>query len=290
MTITQRRLGVHTSIAGGVDCAVERAKRLGCSTMQIFSHNPRQWSVNKIPEEGASQFRRLRCLYNIDPVFVHTSYLINLCAASQDTFEKSLQLLILEMDLADALNADYVILHTGSASRESEDSARGKAIKALKTTIGQGGWKSRLLLENTAGEKGDISSRIKDLSEIIEGTGTDSIGGVCIDTCHAFAAGYNLLAEDGVSELIREIENYLGIDAVKLIHLNDSKRGYNSKVDRHEHIGKGGIGKAGLKKFVNHPELSSIPLILETPKKSEDDDPRNLRIVRSFFDTTYERI
>jgi deoxyribonuclease IV len=212
----QRRLGVHTSIAGGVHHSVERANRLGCSTMQIFSHNPRQWFVSGIPEEEVSQFKKLRSLHSIDPVFVHTSYLINLCAVSQDIFEKSLQLLTREMELADALNADYVILHTGSASQESGDNARKKAIKALKTIIGIGTWNSKLLLENTAGERGDISSQIKDLTEIIQGTGSNSIGGVCLDTCHAFAAGYNLLTEEGLSEFTREIEHYLGTDAVKL--------------------------------------------------------------------------
>ena len=279
----QRRLGVHTSIAGGVHHSVERANRLGCSTMQIFSHNPRQWFVSGIPEEEVSQFKKLRSLHSIDPVFVHTSYLINLCAVSQDIFEKSLQLLTREMELADALNADYVILHTGSASQESGDNARKKAIKALKTIIGIGTWNSKLLLENTAGERGDISSQIKDLTEIIQGTRSNSIGGVCLDTCHAFAAGYNLLTEEGLSEFTREIEHYLGTDAVKLIHLNDSKRSYGSKVDRHEHIGKGYIGEEGLRRFVTHPAFGPIPLILETPKKSEMDDQRNLRTVRRFL-------
>jgi len=237
----QRRLGVHTSIAGGVQHSIERVHRLGCSTMQIFSHNPRQWSVREIPDEDVSQFKKLRSLHSLYPVFVHTSYLINLCAVNQDIFEKSLQLLIREMELADVLCADYVILHTGSASQERENSARRKAIKALRATIGLHTWNSKLLLENTAGERGDISSRIKDIAEIIEGAGSDVIGGVCLDTCHAFAAGYDVSTEEGVSELTREIQYYLGTHAVKLIHLNDSKKGHGSKVDRHEHIGEGYI-------------------------------------------------
>ncbi len=253
--------------------------------MQIFSHNPRQWFVREIPEEEISQFKKLRSLHSIDPVFVHTSYLINLCAVSQDVLEKSLQLLIREMELADVLNADYVILHTGTASQESEDSARRRAIKALRATIGRHTWNSRLLLENTAGERGDISSRIKDIAEIIEGAGSDLIGGVCLDTCHAFAAGYDVSTEEGVSELTREIEHYLGTHSVKLIHLNDSKRDYGSKVDRHEHIGKGYIGKEGLRRFVTHPAFGMIPIILETPKKSEIDDERNLKAVRRFLMT-----
>jgi deoxyribonuclease-4 len=284
MGITRRRLGVHTSIAGGVRRSVERAKGLGCSTMQIFSHNPRQWSLPNIPEGEVSGFKELRRLYDIAPVFVHASYLINLCASDQDIFEKSLRLLVLEMELADLLGADYVILHTGSASHETEGNARKKAVQALTRVMGQGKWGSRLLLENTAGERGDISSRIRDLAEIIEGTGSDSIGGVCLDTCHAFASGYDLLTEGGLSEFTIEIERCVGIDAVKLIHLNDSRKGCGSKVDRHEHIGKGLIGKEGLRRFVNYPAFGSIPLILETPKKNEMDDPGNLKIVRSFLE------
>jgi deoxyribonuclease IV len=281
----QRRLGVHTSIAGGVHHSVERAHGLGCSTMQIFSHNPRQWFVREIPDGEVSQFKKLRSLHSLYPVFVHTSYLINLCAVSRDIFEKSLQLLTREMELADELCADYVILHTGSASQDSEHNARRKAIKALRATIGRHTWNSRLLLENTAGERGDISSRIRDITQIIEGTGSDVIGGVCLDTCHAFAAGYDLSTEEGLSEFVSEIEYYLGTHAIKLIHLNDSKRSYGSKVDRHEHIGKGYIGREGLRRFVTHPAFWMVPLILETPKKSEIDDLRNLKTVKRFLMT-----
>ncbi len=142
---------------------------------------------------------------------------------------------------------------------------------------------ARLLLENTAGEKGDISSRIRELADIVQGIDGEMMGGICIDTCHAFAAGYNFQDKDGLAEFVHEVETHVGIDAVKLIHLNDSKKGYNSRVDRHEHIGQGRIGKEGLKKLVNHPALKSVPLVLETPKKSEDDDIRNLKLVRGWL-------
>jgi len=275
----QRRLGVHTSIAGGVHHSVERANRLGCSTMQIFSHNPRRWFVSGIPEEEVSQFKKLRSQYFIDPVFVHVSYLINLCASNRDIFEKSLRLLVLEMELADLLGADYVILHTGSASHESEGNARKKAIRALKRAMGRGKWGSRLLLENTAGERGDISSRISDLSEIIAGTASAVIGGICLDTCHAFASGYDLSTERGLSEFTVEIESCVGIDAVKLIHLNDSRKGCGARVDRHEHIGMGKIGEAGFRNIL-HSRLGQLPLILETPIDRRRNEIGNLEKVR----------
>jgi len=283
MSLSQRRLGVHTSIAGGIHLSIERAKALGCSTIQIFSHNPRQWSVNKIPNDIIEKFKELKNAYDITPVYIHTSYLINLAASSNEVLEKSIRLLILEMDLADSFGADYVVLHTGSASNDTGPDARRKAIEALNSIASGKTWKAGLLLENTAGERGDISSRMEDLAEITNNTSGHLISGVCIDTCHAFAAGYDLTTGDGLSALARETETYIGIEKIKLIHLNDSKKACNSHVDRHEHIGIGGIGSKGLKRLINHPAFRDVPLILETPKKTEDDDPMNLKTVRSFF-------
>lgn len=263
--------------------AVERARELGCSTMQIFSHNPRQWLVRDITEDSAARFRSLRDECGIDPVFIHSSYLINLASQDGEILEKSVSLLARELDLADTLGADYVVLHTGSASQDSEENSRKRAVEALARLAGERKWRSRLLLENTAGERGDISSRISDLAWIMRSMDRGLAGGLCIDTCHAFAAGYNIPDDEGLAGLIDEIEAHAGTGAVKLIHLNDSKKDYNSRVDRHEHIGLGRIGRAGLKKFLEHPALKSVPLILETPKKDDRDEERNLRAARDLF-------
>lgn len=283
MSVSRRRLGVHTSIAGGIHLSLERAKALGCSTLQIFSHNPRQWSVNEIPNDVITKFRELRKAYDIKPVYIHTSYLINLAASSNEVLEKSIRLLVLEMDLADSLGADYVVLHTGSASNDTGPEARKKAIEALNSITSGKTWKAGLLLENTAGERGDISSRIEDLAEIISKTAGNLIAGVCIDTCHAFAAGYDISEKTGLSAIAAEIKTYLGAGMVKLIHLNDSKKPCGSHVDRHEHLGLGGIGSKGLKRAINHPVFRDVPLILETPKKSEEDDPMNLKVARTLL-------
>ena len=288
MTHLKRRLGVHTSIAGGIHLSLERAKELGCNTVQIFSHNPRQWLVRQITKNSVEEFQKLRRTYDINPVFIHTSYLINLASANTEIFEKSIQLLIQEMDIADILKADYVVLHTGSASADDKKIGRKRAFEALRRISREKLWTTKLLLENTAGERGDISSHISDLAEIINRTNSALIGGICFDTCHAFAAGYDISKETGISRLVQEIEIYLGIDRVKLIHLNDSKKGCNSHVDRHEHIGKGYIGKKGLRRFINYPAFKDIPLILETPKKSKEDDPRSLRIVRGLLKAEFK--
>ncbi len=281
---TARRLGVHTSIAGGVQLSLERAKELGCNTMQIFSHNPRQWAVSNIPFETAAAFRKYREVHDIGPVFVHTSYLINLAAGDAGILEKSIHLMKRELDHADVLGAEYVVVHTGSLSEGSGEEGRRRAVAALRKIAGEGEWKTRLLLENTAGEKGDITSHISDLAEIINAAKTLLIAGITLDTCHAFAAGYDIKNGTGLSLLVKEIQNHLSPGMVKLVHLNDAKKGLNSHVDRHWHIGEGEIGLEGLRKFVNHLEFKNVPLVLETPKKSEEDDPRNLNIVRSLFD------
>lgn len=283
MPLIKRRLGVHTSIAGGIHLSIERAAELGCNTLQIFSHNPRAWEVDQMPKEPVLRFKELRKSYKIAPVFVHTSYLINLASSDREIIKKSIKLLTTEIDIADMLGADYVVLHTGSASQDTGETGRRRAVDAFKIVSGQNEWKARLLLENTAGERGDISSGIRDLAEIIDMTGSPLIGGVCIDTCHAFQAGYDLSTQEGISGVAGEIKRHLGINSVKLIHLNDSKKALNNRVDRHEHIGFGMIGADGLGRFIKHPAFADIPLILETPKKAEDDDARNLQAVRDIL-------
>jgi deoxyribonuclease-4 len=276
-----RRLGVHTSIAGGLHRSLERANALGCNTVQIFSHNPRGWAVKKIPADEVSQFKSLRQRLNISPVYIHTSYLINMASRDKILRKRSIELLVTEMDRADIIGADYVILHTGSASGDDEGVSRNRAIAALNEAAQMGLWKASLLLENTAGETGDISSTIEDLSEIMFGVKGSLILGICFDTCHAFAAGYNIREDRGIQTIVNEIEKYIGLDNIKLIHLNDSKSYMGSGIDRHEHIGLGKIGMKGLNQFINYQSFRDIPLILETPKKTAYDDPTNLKKVRT---------
>jgi deoxyribonuclease-4 len=275
-----RRLGVHTSIAGGLHLSLERANQLKCNTVQIFSHNPRGWAVKPISEENLSRFKTLRRMFDISPVYVHTSYLINIASRDSILRKKSSDMLVMEMNRADAIAADYVVLHAGSASGDDESLSRKRVIATLNKIADMGRWKAGLLIENTAGERGDISSKIMDLSELITGTKGSLMSGICIDTCHAFAAGYNIRDDEGINRISNEIKKYIGFDKVKLIHLNDSKGNIDSGIDRHEHIGLGKIGSRGLRQFINFSPFKDIPLILETPKKRENDDHRNLKIVR----------
>ena len=276
-----RRLGVHTSIAGGLHLSLERAHALECNTLQIFSHNPRGWAVKKISAEEASQFKSLRQRLNISPLYIHTSYLINMASRDKILRKRSIDLLVSEMDRADVIGAGYVILHIGSASGNDEGVSRKRAIGALNEVAQMGLWKANLLIENTAGERGDISSTVEDLAEIMVNVKGSLISGACFDTCHAFAAGYNIREDRGTQKIVNEIEKYIGLDKVKLIHLNDSKGDMGSGIDRHEHIGLGKIGMKGLSQFINYQSFRDIPLILETPKKTAYDDPTNLKKVRT---------
>ena len=278
-----RKLGVHTSIAGGLHLSLERANALGCNTVQIFSHNPRGWAVKQISEGEASVFKSLRRKLNISPVYIHTSYLINMASRDKILRKKSIALLVTEMDRADEIGADYVILHTGSASGDDENISRKRAIEALNEVAQMELWKTGLLIENTAGERGDISSTIADLSEIMFGVKSPLISGICFDTCHAFAAGYNICNEKDIRSIADEIKKHMGLGKIKLVHLNDSKGDMGSCIDRHEHIGLGKIGIKGLRQFINYQPFKDIPLILETPKKTESDDPMNLEKVRKMI-------
>ena len=195
-----RRLGVHTSIAGGLHLSLERARALGCTTLQIFSHNPRGWGVKQISEEEAGNFREIREKFNISPVYIHTSYLINMASWDRHLRKKSIGLLIMEMDRADVLGADFVILHTGSASGRDKYLSTKRALGALHEVSQNGQWRARLLIENTAGKRGDIASDLMGMSEILHGVRGEFVSGICVDTCHAFAAGYHI---DEIEEIGR---------------------------------------------------------------------------------------
>jgi deoxyribonuclease-4 len=284
------RLGVHTSIAGGISKSVERAVSLGCSTMQIFSHNPRQWHKTRIPEHEVERFKSLKHEHDIRPVFIHASYLINLASLSEGVLQKSIKLLLYEMMNADILGAEYVILHTGSASGLREERARRRAVRSLLKAVGKNRFKNRLLLENTAGQRGDITSSVGALADIIHMCKSDSIGGICIDTCHAFSSGYDFSSQESVEQFISEVRRHTGLHMLKLIHVNDSKKPLGSGIDRHEHIGNGFIGMKGFKNLLSDRRIARIPMVLETPKDCEDDDKRNLRKIANILSSYKIRV
>lgn len=275
-------IGVHTSIAGGVSNSIDRAVALGCDAVQIFGRNPRTWRFTPIAGPEVRLFRSRREKAGIYPVAVHTTYLINLCAPVDETFEKSVDLFKLELASAEALGADYLVTHLGSPVGLGGEFARARILGALREVAKDGlGRKTGILLENTAGSGHTYGSSLHDIGAVAKGAeGFGLKVGICLDTCHAFAAGYAMTTPADVERLVSTIDREAGLERVRLIHLNDSKGAFGSRLDRHEHIGEGHIGIEGFTAILSHPALSKIPMILETPKKDEDDDRRNLKTVR----------
>lgn len=274
-----RRTGAHMSIAGGLHMALERGHAIGCTCIQMFSHNPRGWRSSPIAPEEAELFSRQKRALDISPVFIHTSYLINIASPKEELRVKSLEMLRTEMLRASEIGAEYVVLHTGTAH---DGGGMARATESIKEALGDLDTSAGLLIENTSGKRGDISSRMPDLARLME-QGRGIIKGVCIDSCHAYAAGYDLATPEGLEIMANEIREYMGQDAVKLLHLNDSKGELASTTDRHDHIGHGRIGNSGLGRFLNHEIFKNAPAILETPKDSEDDDIRNLAALRNLL-------
>jgi len=268
-------LGVHVSIAGKLSHAIDRASELHCSTMQIFSRSPRGWKAGPMDPVEVERFRQGREKTKVSPLTIHASYLINLASTDDVLFEKSISALEEELERGDQLGADYLVVHVGSNAQAGMKFGIARVVEALKL-VKTSSVQTRLLLENTAGERGDIGSKMDELAEILSHLGRDQNIGLCLDTCHAFASGYDISHRKGVEAWANEIESTVGLDRVKLLHVNDSKKGLGCRVDRHEHIGQGKIGLEGFKAIVRHPHLRQIPMILETPKEQPGDDRRNL--------------
>jgi deoxyribonuclease-4 len=278
-------IGFHVSIAGGISLAVKRALDVGCTTMQIFTHSPRMWKLADIPEVEAEAFRSLREKSGIAPVFVHTSYLINVATTDRELYDKSVAALRSELLRADLLGAEYVVTHLGSVSGDGAHGATRRIADALKKVFDGMDSRAMLLIENTAGERGDVGSSYEEVAGIIDLSGLDNIG-VTVDTCHSWGAGYDLSHGEGLDKAISVMEKSFGLEGLRLIHLNDSKYPLGSRRDRHQDIGQGEMGLGAFRLILNHPKLKGNPFIMETPKNAEEDDLRNMAVARSLIKKT----
>ena len=274
------RIGVHVSIAGKIYEAVERARALGCNTMQIFSRNPRGWQASKLEPDDVERFRKLKAEYDIRPVAVHIPYIINLATPDDALYRKSINAYIEDVERADALGAEYFVTHLGSHVGSGEENGIRRFAAALKEIIKKAKPRTMILLENTAGSGSWIGYRFEHIKKIIDSLENKSGVGVCLDTAHTFAAGYDLKTEKGLNNTLKEFDRLLGLAIIKVVHFNDSLSPLGSRVDRHQHIGKGKIGLEAMARIINHPKLKNAAFILETPKKTDRDDKRNLAIAR----------
>jgi len=282
------KIGCHVSIAGGIDNSVKRAEELGCSTMQIFSKNASTWREKILKRDEVESFRGNLKNSNINPVFIHTSYLINLASPSDELYFKSINAFIEEMKRADILLTEpFLITHPGAHTGAGEEYGIERIIRALNIILEKSAdlsLKTMVLLEDTAGSGTHLGYTFGQLKRMMEGAKDRKRIGICFDTCHAFAAGYDLSYQEGIEQTLEELEKYIGLDKLKVIHLNDSKFPLSSRKDRHMHLGKGYIGLEGFKVLVNHKylkDLQDLPFILETPKHDEKDDINNINLVKS---------
>lgn len=274
-------IGVHVSGAGRIYESLNRAHELGCQTMQIFARNPQKWQGNTLGEEDVKEFKARRKKLKINPVFIHISYLINLASPVPRLYQGSIRAYIEDIKEAGRLGADYIVTHMGSHKETSEEEGIKRLVDAINKIIAETkGSKVGILLENTSGSGSWLGYKFEHQKNIIAGLKDKSRVGLCLDTAHAYLAGYDLSTREGLSSMLNEIEGLVGIGLVKLIHLNDAYGDLASHYDRHDHIGKGSIGLEGMKRIINHPKLKRIPMILETPKDSPLSDEMNLKLVR----------
>lgn len=274
-------LGVQVSTEGKIYEAIERAHKLGCNTMQIFSRNPQRWRDNFLETKDTQEFNQRQNRLKIKPLFIHIPYLINLASPNPKLYEVSIEAYIEDILEAHTLKADYIVTHMGSHKETSEEAGIKRLINALNIILERTkNTRVGILLENTAGSGSWLGYKFLHQREIIKGIKHKERVGLCFDTAHAYLAGYDISTSEGLEDTLGEIDKLVGINYLKLIHLNDAKGALGSRHDRHEHIGKGSIGLSGMRRIINHPKLRNLPFILETPKKTEQDDIMNLDMVR----------
>jgi deoxyribonuclease-4 len=280
-------IGAHISIAGGLEKSVERAQQVGCTCMQIFTKSNKQWSAKPILTEEATLFIKTLANSNLESVIAHASYLINLGSSDVTLNKKSIDSLILEVNRCHELGIKYLVLHPGAAINSSEQDCLERIADNLTSILEQTPSSCTILLENTAGQGSAVCYTLDQLAIVREKAKYKNRIGFCIDTCHAFVAGYDLRTSHGYENFWQEFDNILGIQYLKAIHVNDSKKGLGSYVDRHEHIGKGTLGLEPFRLLMNDERFFDIPKIIETPKDNPiEDDMRNIETLKSLLSAT----
>ena len=277
------QVGCHVSASGSVDKAIDNAVERNCSAFQIFTRSPRSWHAKDLTKEVIDAFKSKLKASKIDrfATCAHMPYLPNLATPKDDAFEKSVNTLISEVERCAQLGIPYLVTHLGSHLGTGEEAGIKKLVEAL-TKAGQTKNDVMILLENTAGQKNSVGSDFKQLGEIFKQLKPGKKFGVCLDTCHAFVAGYDLRTADKVKETFKEFDKHVGIENLKILHLNDARGEIGCNLDRHYHLGLGGIGEEGIKSVVKFANKKKIPIILETPIDDDRDDFENVKIAKGY--------
>ena len=281
--LTARRIGIHTSTAGGVANAAERAYRLGCNTFQIFSSSPRQWAPYELGRAQCEEMGRLRERYNLKPLVIHANYLVNLAGGNSEFHAKSITAFRGEVERALALCAEFLVVHPGSFRGSSREEGLRQAALAIEQAVdGLNIWSNslRILIENTAGSEFSLGGNFEQVAELLYLLRSYVPVGACIDTCHTHVSGYDIVSEEGFADTLDRLDQTIGLTNVYVWHCNDAKAAMGSKLDRHEHIGKGSIGLKPFRRLLNEPRLTDAAFIAETPIDEPLDDLTNVNALK----------
>jgi deoxyribonuclease IV len=275
--------GAHMSISGGIAKSFARGLQVGCEAMQIFSKSDRQWAAKPLLPEDVAAFKAEQASSGIGPVVVHDSYLINLAAPADELWEKSIAAFAHELERCAELGVPYLVTHPGAHTGSGEEAGLEREAVALNRLFEAGvGGDTMVLLETTAGQGSTLGHRFEHLARLFELVPHPTRLGVCVDSCHIFAAGYDIRTPETYAATFAEFDRVIGIGQIRCFHLNDSLKDLGSRVDRHSHIGQGCIGLEGFRLIVNDPRFSGLPMIIETPKGEEmAEDIENLTLLRS---------
>jgi len=289
------RIGAHMSVAGGLPKAVDRAVAHGCEALQIFAKNANQWRGRPLDDEEVRAFRTRVEAAGISPVVSHASYLINLATASAPLLEQSIDAFVDELDRAHRLGLLGVVIHPGTCTSGNDDEGLRRIADAIKRAFrARPRRKAMVLLEHTAGQGRTLGHRFEHLSAIIDRLNGSPRVGVCLDTCHLVASGYDIVSEEGYRQTFEHFDRVVGLDRLKVFHGNDSKKPCASRVDRHEHIGRGCLGTEPFRRLLHDPRFTHLPILIETEKSSRTTRPgdiavdpldaRNLTLLRQLRD------
>ncbi len=275
-------LGAHMSIAGGLHLAIDRAVAAGCGVLQIFTRNSNQWRGKPVSDADCDLFREKFAASGLHEIISHDIYLINLAAAPGDVRDKSLLAFRDELETCARLGIDKVVMHPGSHLADTPEAGLARVTEAFDRLFGEvPQFEGRVLLETTAGQGTNLGRTFEELQAIISASKNPGRFGVCFDTCHTFAAGYDIATEAGYRDTMEQFDRIIGIGRLQCFHFNDSRKGLGSRVDRHEHIGQGTLGIQPFGFILNDPRFAIIPKILETPKGDNDEmDAVNLALLR----------
>jgi deoxyribonuclease-4 len=279
-----KRIGIHLGTTGGASNAIEQAREIGANTLQIFSSSPRMWRAPKIDPKQAVRMRELRAKFDVGPLVIHTSYLVNVCSQTVEVREKSVAAFRGEIERALALGAEYLVLHPGSWKGLTRDEGLKLAADSITRAIDGLAWQEtpfHILIENTAGAEFSLGGSFEQVAELVERLKPTAPMGVCLDTCHTWVAGYDLVSPEGYEQTVAQAAATVGLEAVRVWHMNDAKAARGSKLDRHEQIGKGTMGLEPFRRLLNDARFAHAAFIAETPVDQPGDEERNVSVLKS---------